>query len=215
MFHTVSDKKFNILRKRNKVIAEELGYHGIDERIKISLMLLAETKGIQTVWSCSGHTPFEFLTKRTRQLEASIAKAIKELKMEEADKLKQHMDNLRSPLTDTFYFIFAAGRESDRFMNFLSDLMLRSGFRGFYLHAKVLNFCFDDDGAPLGGSKGFNAYPVWEFGFEYRVKDHGEYVKKIEKFNYALAKHLSKDELYQLHMYEGNSIHARSLGNKK
>lgn len=215
MFHTVSDKKFNILRKRNKVIAEELNYQGMDDRIKITLMLLAEAKGIQTVWSCSGHTPFESLTKRTRQLEIAIKKAVEKLKMEEAQKLQQRLDNLRAPLVEDFYFIFAAGRESEPFMKFLSDLMLRSGFDGFYLQAKVLNFSFDDEGAPIGEKKPFNAYPVWEFGFQYRVKDHGAYLEKIQRFNHALYKHLSKDELYQLHMYDGSAVHARSIGSGK
>lgn len=215
MFHTVSDKKFNILRKRNEVIAEQLQYQGIDERIKITLMLLAEAKGVQTVWSCSGHTPFEFLTKRTRQLQAAIKKAVDKLKLEEAQKLQQRLDNLRAPMVEEFYFIFAAGRESEPFMKFLSDLMLRSGFEGFYLQAKVLSFSFDDDGAPIVEKKAFNAYPVWEFGFQYRVKDHGTYLDKIERFNRALYKHLSKDELYQLHMYVEDSRHAVTLGSKK
>jgi len=184
MFHTVSDKKYRILKLRNQKIIDG-GYRGIDERMINTLRLLNNIDGIQTVWSCSGHTIVEQYQKW--------------LNAPANNKREEFLE----PRNDAFYFIFAAGRNADPFFNFLSKLLKESGFHGYSLAAKTLNWCFNEDGSPnFNAPPGFQVYPVWEFGFIYRVKDHGAYLEKIESLNARI-----EDFLYEQGV--GRIVHVR------
>lgn len=165
MFHTVSNKKYTILKRRNEKL-KAVEYAGVDERMVNTVVLLSGVEGIQTVWSCSGHTETE--------------------QFEQYNKRKNNK-SFKVNRKGNFYFIFALGKQGDPFMKFLSDLMRRN-FRGYYLKAINLNFCFKEDGTNKTGKdlNHFETYPVWEFGFTCDIKDHGMYLNKIMYLNMRL-----------------------------
>lgn len=163
MFHTVSDKKYKVLGLCNKIIAQN-DYLGLDPRIIPTLHLLSHVDGVETVWSCSGHTPAEYIAKREKQNKPAHG----------------------SRKWDDFYFIFGAGQLSEPFISFLSKYIGKKDL-SYYLKMIHLNWAFDDKGYPLRQTKNKQKYPVWEFGFKYDVWKHGEYLEKIEHLNQAIV----------------------------
>lgn len=168
MFHIVSNKKFRALRLRNERLEKMETNPVLDERIIPTLFLLSVIDEIQTIWSCSGHTVNE---QNNKQL---------------ANKQPGFVQN---PLFGEFYFIFGAGRNSEKFLSFLSEFVVKHKRKGFNLNAISLNWSFDNEGKTLSKEtrpKVKTQYPAWKFGFKYRLKDHGQYLETIEFFNRKL-----------------------------
>lgn len=177
MFHQVSDKKYKALRSRNEAI-RQMEFAPIDERLRQTIRLLGMVEGIQTVWSCSGHTPAE---RFARWRKAN----------QDADPTEYYRGKW-----EECYFIFAAGDNSTPFLKLLSDIMNRSKHNEWCLNAKTLNWCFNDDGTNKKKEKlkKFDPYPVWEFGFRFNAYNMDEFNQHIRRFQNKLVDFIIKQD---------------------
>jgi len=177
MFHQVSDKKYKALQLRNEAV-KKMDYMPLDERFRHIAYLLGKVEGIQTIWSCSGHTPAERFARWESANPETDPTEYRRGKWEEC------------------YFIFAAGDNSTPFLKMLSELMTRSKHNEWHLNAKTLNWCFNPDGTNKNKTdiKKFDPYPVWEFGFRYNSYNMDEFDQHIHRFKTKLINFILKQD---------------------
>lgn len=177
MFHQVSDKKYKALQLRNFAI-QQMDYKPIDERLRHTVRLLGLVEGIQTIWSCSGHTPAERFARW------------------QAANPEKDPTEYRRGKWEECYFVFAAGDNSTPFLKMLSDLMTNSKYDEWYLHAKTINWVFNPDGSSKKKEemKGYNPYPVWRFGFRYNSYNMDEFDQHIDRLQSNLAALILKQD---------------------